>query len=75
MTWWIYALIGLVAGLIFGFIFDRVLNNPHESGELIIAEDPDNPSENYMFLRAFESPETMKQYPIVFFKIVDKTRK
>jgi len=75
MSWWLYVLIGLVGGLIFGFGIDRILNNPTESGELIIAEDPDNPSENYLFLRATVEPNEMKQHPIVFFKIVDKTRK
>ena len=75
MTWWIYVLIGLVAGLIFGFAFDRVINNPHGSGELIIADDPDDPSQDYLFLRAIEDPNEMKKYSIVFFKIVDKTRK
>lgn len=75
MSWWMWTTIGLIIGLIFGFIIDRISNNPKESGELIIVEDPDNSSENYLFLRATVEPDEMKQHPIVFFKIVDKTRK
>lgn len=75
MHWSLFICIGLVIGVIFGFLIDRILNNPNLSGELIIADDPDDPSQNYMFLRAFELPKNIKQHPIVFFKIVDKTRK
>lgn len=71
MPWWVL-LIFLFVGLIGGTILARVWLFPKWVGELVIAEDPDDPSNDYLFFRSYVSTKDIRKERFVTLKVVER---
>ena len=71
MALWV-ALVILVVGIVLGMIASRVWLFPKWIGELVIAEDPDEPSNDYLFFRSYVDTKDIRKERFVTLKVVER---